>query len=147
MSSYMDEYDQDFYLWTQRQAKLLHERCFDEIDLPNLIEEVESMARQLAHELGDRMADVVRLRLLLHALPDEAWAACWKETVRQQCHMNSLILRDAPSLNDRLPAMIEEASETGRLRAVEELAYAFPRRRFDDLLSSMPPLKVKDFFG
>ena len=36
-------YDQDFYLWTQIIAQQLKEHKFNEIDLPNLIEEVESI--------------------------------------------------------------------------------------------------------
>jgi hypothetical protein len=35
-------YDNDFYAWTQHQAKLLYSQQWDQIDLPNLIEEIES---------------------------------------------------------------------------------------------------------
>jgi hypothetical protein len=47
----MTGYDQDFHLWVQKQASLLSERRFDQLDLPNLVEEVESIGRQLVREL------------------------------------------------------------------------------------------------
>ena len=37
-------YDEDFYVWAERQAELLRGRRFDELDLDNLIEEVEGLA-------------------------------------------------------------------------------------------------------
>jgi hypothetical protein len=91
------------------------------------------------------MADIARLRLLLHVLPDEGWASYWQQIISEQRRMNRLILRDAPSLKDRLPSMVVEAKKTGRLRAAEELAYVFPNRRFDRALASMPSLQIQDF--
>lgn len=142
----MDGYDQDFCRWVERQAKLMCDRRFDEIDLDNLVEEIESIGRQLAQELEGRMAEIVRLRTLLYALPDDAWAPYWELKVRELRYRNVLDLRDAPSLKNRLPEMIEDARETGRLCVEEELAYAFPSCILDTLLSDMPPLDVEDFF-
>ena len=36
-------YEGDFYNWTQEQARLLRERRFDDLDLENLVDEVESV--------------------------------------------------------------------------------------------------------
>jgi Domain of unknown function DUF29 len=44
-------YDEDFYVWTQRQAELLRARKFQDLDLEHLIEEVA--------ELGDTKLSVV----------------------------------------------------------------------------------------
>ena len=38
-------YNQDFYLWLEATANQLKEGRFNEIDLNNLIEEIESMGR------------------------------------------------------------------------------------------------------
>jgi hypothetical protein len=38
-------YERDFCLWLEQQATLLREGRFDELDLANLIEEIEAMAR------------------------------------------------------------------------------------------------------
>src|SRR5215470_9171137 len=54
MGTNAELYDQDFYAWVQEQAALLKARQFDAIDLDNLIEEVESLARQERHLLWHR---------------------------------------------------------------------------------------------
>ena len=36
-------YEEDFYVWSQRQAELLRARRYDELDLEHLIEEVEDL--------------------------------------------------------------------------------------------------------
>jgi len=38
-------YEADFYAWTQEQARLLRERRWDDLDLANLVDEVESVGR------------------------------------------------------------------------------------------------------
>jgi hypothetical protein len=40
-------YDEDFFVWSQKQAELLRDHRFDELDLANLIEEVEDLAGSL----------------------------------------------------------------------------------------------------
>ena len=47
-------YQDDFYVWTQRQAECLRARRYDELDLENLIEEVA--------ELGDTAKKSARSR-------------------------------------------------------------------------------------
>ncbi len=46
-----DLYEQDFLLWTETTANLLRSGKFTEIDIPNLIEEIESMGRSEKREL------------------------------------------------------------------------------------------------
>ena len=38
-------YERDFSLWLERQAQLLRERRLDELDVPNLLEEIEDARR------------------------------------------------------------------------------------------------------
>src|SRR5437867_1293766 len=54
MGTNAELYDHDFYAWVQAQAALLKARQFDALDLDNLIEEVESIARQERHLLWHR---------------------------------------------------------------------------------------------
>jgi hypothetical protein len=53
----------DFYGWTQQQISLLRSRRFNEIDLENLIEEVESMGNSELRKLESRLTV-----LLMHLL-------------------------------------------------------------------------------
>lgn len=45
-------YENDFYAWTQEQALLLHNHQWSQLDLPNLIEEIESLGKQQREELA-----------------------------------------------------------------------------------------------
>ena len=48
-------YDQDFYAWIQVQASLLRDGRFAEADIDNLVEEIDSMGKQLQSELVNRL--------------------------------------------------------------------------------------------
>ncbi|MEA5550694.1 DUF29 domain-containing protein [Anabaena cylindrica UHCC 0172] len=56
-------YDQDFYLWTQTIVQQLKENNLHQIDIPNLIEEIESMGKSEKRELKSRL-----IVLLMHLL-------------------------------------------------------------------------------
>lgn len=44
--------EDDFYLWCLQQAEILRHKRFAEADLPNIIEELESMGREQRHALA-----------------------------------------------------------------------------------------------
>jgi len=48
-------YEQDFYSWIQHHVALLKDSRFDEIDVDNLIEELEGMAKKDERELISRL--------------------------------------------------------------------------------------------
>ncbi|MGB3203351.1 MAG: DUF29 domain-containing protein [Nodosilinea sp.] len=48
-------YDQDFYGWTQRQVDLLRTGRWEDLDIENLVEEIESLGRQERQELRNRL--------------------------------------------------------------------------------------------
>jgi hypothetical protein len=50
-----DLYEIDFYAWTQEQARLLRERRFDDLDLDNLVDEVESVGRSDKRQIESRL--------------------------------------------------------------------------------------------
>jgi hypothetical protein len=56
-------YEEDFTLWAERQGTLLRARRFEELDLDNLIEEVEALARNDRREVESR-AELILIHLL-----------------------------------------------------------------------------------
>ena len=56
-------YEEDFTLWAERQGALLRARRFDELDLDNLVEEVEALARNDRREVESR-AELILIHLL-----------------------------------------------------------------------------------
>ncbi len=100
-------YDSDFYAWSLEQARLLAERRFDLIDLPNIIEEIESLGRSQHSQLDERIA-----RLLEHLIKLQTSSAIdprrgWKNTVSEQRRRIERLLRDNPSLRREVSYTVE----------------------------------------
>ncbi|MBV9389608.1 MAG: DUF29 family protein [Chroococcidiopsidaceae cyanobacterium CP_BM_ER_R8_30] len=55
-------YDSDFVLWSEKTAKALRDRSFNDLDWDNLIDEIEQLGRNNKHALSSQ------LRRLLHHL-------------------------------------------------------------------------------
>lgn len=56
-------YEEDFIPWVETQAALLRDRKFDLLDIPNLYEELTSMASHIRHQLASRLR-VLEVHLL-----------------------------------------------------------------------------------
>jgi hypothetical protein len=65
-------YSRDFALWLRAQATLLRERKFDLLDVDNLAEEVEGMARKEHRELRNRLKVILTHLLKCKFQPDQA---------------------------------------------------------------------------
>jgi Domain of unknown function DUF29 len=99
-------YEEDFFVWSQKQAALLRERRFDELDMANLIEEVE--------DLGGALRRSTRLHVMMiveHLLKLQHWPQCerrlaWREAVRGE--RSELEVELTPSLRHELPDRLPE---------------------------------------
>lgn len=107
-------YEADFYAWTQEQARLLHNQQWSWIDLPNLIEEIESLGRQQRQELRNRLS-VLLGHLLQWEYQPQQRSRSWLATLRIQRLDLTDLLEDNPSLKPYL----EEALCKAYLRGVE----------------------------
>jgi hypothetical protein len=91
------EYDQDLAVWYQRQADLLREGRFDQIDLENLIEELEVAVKNLRRELSSRL-EVLIMHLLKCEFQHERISAGWLGTLGEQRSEIDKLLAENPSL-------------------------------------------------
>jgi hypothetical protein len=112
-------YHQDFYGWTQEQAKLLRERRMDEIDIENLLEEVESMGKSERRELESRL-EVLLMQLLKWHYQPNFQGKSWELTIREQRAKSIRQLRENPSLKGQLAETFAFAYEDARLWAARE---------------------------
>jgi hypothetical protein len=107
-------YETDFYAWTQEQASLLRSQQWNDIDLPNLIEEIESLGRQQRQELRNRLS-VLLGHLLKWEYQPQHRSRSWLATLRIQRRDTLRLLEDNPSLkpylNDALQAAYENAKD------------------------------------
>ncbi|MEA5576014.1 DUF29 domain-containing protein [Anabaena sp. UHCC 0451] len=112
-------YDQDFYLWTKAIVEQLQENRFNEIDIPNLIEEIESMGRSEKRELKSRLI-VLLMHLLKWQYQPEKRSESWRSTITEQRICIEALLEDSPSLQPLLTEVFADCYEKSRLKASEE---------------------------
>jgi hypothetical protein len=112
-------YETDFYGWTQEQAELLRQKEWGKIDLPNLLEEIESLGKQQRQELRNRLS-VLLGHLLKWQYQPERRSRSWLATIRLQRREIIKLLVDNPSLKSYLPDALQSAYENGRDLAMGE---------------------------
>lgn len=112
-------YETDFYSWTQEQAKLLRHQQWNQLDLPNLIEEIESLGKQQRAELRNRLKVLIG-HLLKWDYQPERRSRSWFMTIRVQRRDIQELLEENPSLKPYLEEALQKIYESGRDLAVGE---------------------------
>lgn len=112
-------YDQDFYAWTQEQAALLKEGRLSAADVPNILEEIETLGRKELSELR------ARLRMLCAHMIEEMYQSkrssrSWKTTILNQRIAIADHMSDNPSLKPKLAAAFAKAYADARELASSE---------------------------
>ena len=113
-------YEQDFSEWAERQASLLRQGRFDDLDVAHLIEELDSMGASERRELINRLA-ILLAHLLKWRYQPERRGNSWRLTIKIQRLDVAAVLRDNPSLRARLDAFIHDAYAKATLQAAREI--------------------------
>lgn len=112
-------YDDDFFAWTQEQARLLREGDVAGIDTENLAEEIESVGRSDRREIRNRVTALL-VHLLKWQFQPKRRGSTWSVTIWEQRLQINSILEDSPSLRP-FPAEILGASyKRARDKAAQE---------------------------
>ncbi|HEY8567137.1 MAG TPA: DUF29 domain-containing protein [Beijerinckiaceae bacterium] len=117
-------YERDFHEWALEQARLLRERRWDELDLDNLVDEVESVGRSQKHQIYNRLK-VLIAHLLKWKFQPGARSAGWRGTIRTQRDRLHLVLDDSPSLRAHPDAILDKTYLAARLLAAKETGIDF----------------------
>ncbi|MCW5713274.1 MAG: DUF29 domain-containing protein [Bauldia sp.] len=112
-------YERDFFAWTQEQARLLRERRFDELDLQNLIDEVESVGRSERREIASRL-EILLAHLLKWRFQPGLRTPSWRRTIRDQRTEIRRVLNDNPSLRSFPSETLNLSYAAGCHRAADE---------------------------
>ncbi len=103
----MTGHDKDRALWLNEQTALLRARRFNELDIENLAEEVESVVHNREREIVDRLA--VILAMLVRNVYDRER----RPTDKMKIHREQImyVVRGSPSLRPRLedPQVLDRA--------------------------------------
>lgn len=124
-------YNQDFYAWTQEQAKLIKENHLGDLDLTHLLEELISMGASEKRELESRLEQLLMHLLKWKYQPTYINKKSWERSIKEQRKKLKRHLKDNPSLKnqDTFNERFIEAYDTAILRAAEETGLdetAFP---------------------
>jgi Domain of unknown function DUF29 len=117
-----DLYDTDYQCWLNQTIDRLKAHDFNEIDIDNLIEEIESLGKSDRRAISSYL-----MRLCEHLLKVKYWEServtClrgWKLEVRNFRLQIQAILKDSPSLRNYLQVNFVEAYQNGRKLFLEE---------------------------
>jgi hypothetical protein len=114
-------YEIDFYAWTQRQAALLREEEFAEVDWNNLIEEIEALGRSDIRELTNRLEVLLMHLLKWQYQPNKRLTGrSWRVTIAEQRRRLRKLLRESPSLRARFGDFVTETYPDAVAAAVVE---------------------------
>ncbi|PZU94197.1 MAG: DUF29 domain-containing protein [Pseudanabaena sp.] len=91
-------YERDFYQWIQETTEKLKMKDFDNMDLENLIEEIESLGKSDKKEIRSRLTILLEhlLKRVYVDMPQEFNG--WERTIRNQRTGIELAMIDSPSL-------------------------------------------------
>jgi hypothetical protein len=103
-------YDEDFFAWTQEQARLLRSGELSELDIENIAEELESMGRSDKREIDNRLV-VLLVHLLKWQVQVGFRSRSWSATVGESPSLRSRVVSIRRGLYTR--ARQVAASETG----------------------------------
>ena len=112
-------YDTDFYAWIVEQVVLLGDRQWNQVDLPHLIEELESLGKQQRQALRNRLSVLIGHLLKWEFQPHNR-SRSWLATLRIQRLDIADLLDDNPSLKPYLEEALQKAYRKGVELAVKE---------------------------
>jgi hypothetical protein len=115
----MNNYEKDFYSWTQEQAGLLKNGRFSELDTGNLIEEVESMGRSEKRELENRLT-ILLLHLLKWSYQEVRRSRSWQLSIDEQRIQFEETLNENPGLKPKLDEIVKKAYRLVVIKAARE---------------------------
>jgi hypothetical protein len=116
-------YERDFYAWTQEQARLLREKRWDDLDLDNLVDEVESVGSSEKREIRNRLKVLVTHLLKWKFQPGRRGNS-WRRTIREQRDIIAEIVRTSPSLQDYPSHVLQTIYVGATVSASEETGLA-----------------------
>jgi hypothetical protein len=116
-------YDEDFYAWTEEQARLLRAGEFSQVDVENVAEELESMGRSDRRALDSHLV-VLLMHLLKWQIQVLHRSPGWAGTIREQRERIEDLLQESPSLRQHIAQIRPPLYSRARRAAANETGLA-----------------------
>jgi len=111
-------YERDFHAWLEVQARLLRGGEVDALDLPNLLEEIESLGKSELSQVRSRLTVILEHLLKCQFALNRNPSAGWRRTLLVQRDDLGKVLKDSPSLKPRVTGLVPDAFTSARKRAL-----------------------------
>lgn len=122
------DYEGDFHHWAFAQAELVRQRRFSELDIPNVVEELESMGNEIRFKLESSYRLLIS-HLLKYAYQPSRRSRSWLLTItRERANIERIEVKN-PSLRAKADQIVQEMYRYGRKEAAVETGLpldAFP---------------------
>ena len=92
-------YEQDFCLWVEKQANLIRKGQFEQLDLENLLEEIEDMARRYKDALASHLV-VLMPHVIKWNIQPQYRSKSWRNSINESRRQIEAIQEHSPSLNE-----------------------------------------------
>lgn len=112
-------YDRDFYAWAIENAELLKQKKFEEIDVDNIAEEIESMGKSNKRALFSHLS-VLIAHLLKWEFQPVRRSRSWMLTIENQRFELTDLLKESPSLKREIELQLEHAYSKALIIASEQ---------------------------
>lgn len=138
-------YDTDFCKWVYSQANLLKKKEYSKLDLDNVIEELESLARKDKRSLKNHLKVLLQHILKNTYTPElKGNSRSWDATIFNVRKSIIDLLEDSPSLKPHLSKMLHEAYSDGRELAIIETGSSYIR---EDLFPEECPWTINEILS
>ena len=112
-------YEEDFVAWLEDQARHLRRGEIDALDLENIAEELEGMARSDRREIRNRLTGLL-IHLLKYQIQPARHRRSWIATVGEQRRRILSIMDDSPSLRTFPGSILSDCYAAARTAAADE---------------------------
>ena len=112
-------YEEDFVAWLEDQAQRARRGQAGELDLKNIAEELEGMARSDRREIRKRLV-VLLIHLLKHSAQPRRRSSGWLAAIGEQRSRIATVIDDSPSLKSFPGTILERCYADARSRAALE---------------------------
>jgi Domain of unknown function DUF29 len=123
-------YEEDFVAWLEDQARHARRGEIDALDLDNIAEELDGMARSDRREIRNRLTVLLAHLLKSSARPGRP-SASWLGTIAEQRDQIAILLEDSPSLRGYPSEIIGRCYPSARRNAARQMRMresVFPER-------------------